>query len=163
MALVHKAIPAGGTIKKYLYKNGDQCSSLTGGWQSFTNYGTGGTANFNVDHIFLKGAPGGNNQKAISTKNKIQIEQYKRIGIKFTFDASSAFPVSFHAAANVKMSSGTNVLADANGADFRIAENFKSRIDGDVIAFFSVLTDAYIIINASNGAAYKIKEIWLEK
>lgn len=163
MTFVHKAIPIGGTVKKYLYKNGDQCVDVTGGWQAFTNYGSGGIVNFNEDHILLKSNAGGNNQKAISTLNKISIGEYKRIGIKFLFDPKSAFPLTVQACANVKMSTGTNIFTDTNGADFRVSENFKSKIEGDVITFFSVLSDAYIMINAISGGAYQIKEVWLEK
>lgn len=69
--------------KTYLYKAGDQCSSITGGWSTTLSlpswyWPTVKPATFNSDHIQFY-ASGSRVTSGSATKNKISLKNYKKL------------------------------------------------------------------------------------
>lgn len=74
----------------YLYKSGDKCTSITGGWESTvtlpTNYWGSGVSKgtMNSNNIYLKATSGRTFQHR-TTSNKINVSNYSKLWIEYSF------------------------------------------------------------------------------
>ena len=71
--------------KIYLYKKGDKCEAITGGWVMDRNlYATsGGVINWNDTNLYLRGATTGNcGEYGVRTVNKIDYSKYSKIYVE---------------------------------------------------------------------------------
>lgn len=78
-----------GSSKTYLYKAGDTCTSITGGWESVvtlpTSYWGSGVSKgtMNSDNIYLK-ATSGRTFQYRTTSNKIDFSDYSKLWIEYS-------------------------------------------------------------------------------
>ena len=71
--------------KTYLYRQGDKCETVTGGWVMDRNlYATsGGIINWNTTNLYLRGATTGNcGEYGVRTVNKIDYSKYSKIHVE---------------------------------------------------------------------------------
>ena len=136
--------------KLYLYKAGDQYTTITGGWKSFVNYGSGGVAKFETNKIVLSGNADGNNQIAVSTNNKINVAGYNYFCVKTLTE--KGFNMG-----SCSVNTGTNIVAGG----YYYASVSEGNVDG-IILRCPLKNDSYIVINVV-GKTIEIGEVWLEK
>jgi hypothetical protein len=81
----------GGTVappdtNTYLYKEGDECTALTGGWGAVVMSGYGaGTVTENADNIYLNAVYSGGQKLAMSaTSNQINLMPYSKLCMEYT-------------------------------------------------------------------------------
>ena len=66
-----------------LYNDGDQCESVTGGWETVGNQP--GSIIFNSDHIYWSHAEGSNVDSAVVTKNPIDFSGYTKLRFEVSY------------------------------------------------------------------------------
>lgn len=86
----------GGTVtppdtNTYLYKEGDECTALTGGWGAVTVTGYGaGTVIEYADNIYLNAVYDGGQKLAMSaTTNQINLTPYSKLCMEYTTTMSA--------------------------------------------------------------------------
>ncbi|MBE6969283.1 MAG: hypothetical protein E7442_04065 [Ruminococcaceae bacterium] len=72
--------------KKYLYKNGDKCSGVTGGWTMVKD--SNGTGAFNSDHIALGYTGSSGRNAAAYTVNKVSTAGFSTMKVKVNITTS---------------------------------------------------------------------------
>lgn len=148
-------------VKTHLYKNGDECTSITGGFKDW-DYGSGGNYSRvnivkNSDHILMK--PNASNKRCtFITNNKINLTKYKNLVFELEL-------------VNEKDSNewgGFGIIVDNTKYEYKTTNNtFSPRV---VINISSETGEFYIGNHIICGGyaespfiEYKIKEIYLEE
>ena len=151
-------------IKPYLYRNGDERESVTGGWNERYVYDSGYTGTHtctkNYDNIELYLYQYGSNM--IVTSNKIQANGT----LKVKYDAWSTVETSY---TGVVVRFGIFASLPNNQAEFRSGSTFKeySSAVTDEIASIDVSSDGYVAIGIDSGSRLtkmniRVKEVWIE-
>jgi len=149
----------------YLYKDGNQYTSTTGGWAYQKINSNGGAATFNSDHILLTPSYNGtNNQYAIYTKSKINLTGYKHLTVVYdgeTINSSYTY-TTLSIYINTSLSTSPSEIPSYN---VFVQQRSKDTTftDRKLVLSFAESTSAYIYIHTAEGRQYKIKEVYLEK
>lgn len=132
----------------YLYKDGDECASITGGWEG-TNFSTfsKGTLTKNSDNINLT-CPSGNYWIVASTTNKVDITKYSKLKVEYKGNVRTSYGVS----------------TSINPCNFTSYSSTNTSYNGIVEHNISSLSGSYYVNVGSEGSAnINIYKVWLEK
>ncbi len=132
--------------KLYLFKNGDQCTDITGGWISCAYYSSAPTLSI-TDKLLIKYETQGVRGGGTVTKNKIDISNFNKI----CFNSTNG-------------SVGTIGITDAQNTSNYIKSIHVGNFNE--LEFSETKGNYYIkiIINSDLGACFsELSEIWLEK
>ncbi len=157
--------------RTYLYKNGDQCVALTGGWKAeaiLDTINTGAVAvvptlTFNSDNMQLYClASSGQQGGSLLINNKIDYSSYKKICIEYTATLgryNSASAVDF--VKNKQQQAFTGYIYGPHACyEQPITTKTVAKCDIDNVNDFGI----YIQSDKSNGAVNcNIYNVWLEK
>jgi hypothetical protein len=158
--VVRAILQAVGVTKTYLYKQGDECAAITGGWALKNTYGSGTYTEY-ADHMFIQALTGDNGYINAGTANMIDVTNYNTLYIDLDATVSGG-------GANTAVYVGTTI----NPASWSFSAAFitntsKSR---QVVAVdVSALTgNHYIVIQSSRQSAagqtslLNVYNVWLE-
>lgn len=153
----------------YLYRDGDQCEDVTGGWVKttagdFYGYKFLGTVRFNDDNIYVAVDPSGSSQVLpfANTVNKIDISQYTKIKVEYANatcgknDPERMARLCLASSVGVASWQNYNVLDDS----IELAVG-NGTLELDIS---SVSDPVFVVITASadHGISANIKKVWLE-
>lgn len=141
------------TDKIYLYKDGDECTAVTGGWVI-----TGGSIIKNATNIQLNHAVAGS--RSIKTVNNIEVTKYDRVFVRMmTTGNASNYAFNFFKNSNTTRFN-TNKGAGGTNA---IAQNFFTPNVEEVVMFWTTVDSLQTIGAVNNFGTWYIYEIWIEK
>ena len=148
--------------KQYLYKRGNECSELTGGWQMVSGGTTGGGATFTKNADYLLVANSANNyaydERHTTTINKIDVTNYKNLKATIKIEGiynSGGYSIirfgvyDYHTIYSVKSLDITSANVNSITIDL-------STISGE--RYVSFLSALYMY----SYITYQIQEVWLE-
>lgn len=143
----------------YLYKNGDQCTDITGGWANKNLYSNGGAVTFGDESITMQGSTAGtNNQYIVYANNKINFTGYKKLVVKLdTTMIGSSARLTLYALTKIPTAPAelaTRYLNSVFNTDFS---------DSDILISLPLQGESYIVLYSFEGAKWTIKEVYLEK
>lgn len=155
--------------KKYLYKSGDECKALTGGWNFWGAYGNP-TYSKQAGQIYIATTISGWQALAVSTVNKVDVSGYAKLCMEVEIVRTGgkseelAFSLQSKKEASAPYFNADiwgNVIAWVHLANSEIVSGLNQlsfsvagRETGYVTFGFS---------HSSAGCAFKIKKVWLEK
>lgn len=160
--------------KVYLFKEGDQCTTITGGWQSQReielngNAWSGGTITFNLIDVMHVGLGASTNYSSVAARtiNKIDFYAYKKVFIEISEINFGGNPRIGYKITEHPTDFAYNHTSNVNlGGVFTNLQNNIKEID-----ISSIDIETYIYISLSSVNDYggqpamhvKIKNIWLE-
>lgn len=138
------------SYRTYLFKNGDQCNSLTGGWTGEGGYAWG-SSKMNPGSISggVIGVTGSSSAVGVfGTWNKINFSAYKKLYVKASNGPSGSV--------GVRLVSGGNLTTSTIYASGETPQGTT------VIDVSGVTASAYVAFYATNGYL-GVTEVWLEK
>lgn len=151
--------------KLWLYKEGDECSSVTGGWIKGHVYNTTSTTNFvkNADNITLTSSS--NTRVTCLTSNLINVKGYSKLNVEVmvTSKGTSCIRVAVSTNKNTNCENTSGDIAKSATWQENMTLNSRKVISLDIS---NANTSCYIgIANQSNSGTLKfnIFNVWLEK
>lgn len=142
----------------WLYRDGDECEDVTGGWTSQLVTGKGSVAK-NVDNITITTVADGNPNAAIVTANKIKqavFSRYAKLCISYseTCDNHCRFGLSTVTGNDPAMVVSTKLSSNATYAELDLTST-------------TIAEDCYVVVtawgNAPNVNTVVVKQFWLER
>ena len=142
------------TTVMYLYNNGNQCTSVTGGWSSST--GGGITISFDSSKINIDVTGSSGRDGGICTKSAVNLSNYSKLKAKVTnYTASSNY--SGHA-----LYLGINSSSQVGKSVPSFSKSAKISANGTISLDISSVSGNQYIAIYSDVAQCDITEIWLE-
>lgn len=149
----------------WLYKEGNECSSVTGGWIKGHVYNTTSTTNFikNANNITLTSSSG--TRVTCLTSNLINVKKYSKLKVEVmvTSKGTSCIRVAVSTNKNTNCENTSGDIAKSATWQENMTLNSRKVIELDIS---NANTDCYIgIANQSNSGTLKfnIFNVWLEK
>lgn len=140
----------------YLYKEGDKCVDVTGGWKSGFTYRSG-SITFNSDHIDITTIAG---VRTIVPNKKINVTKYKKLYVQFTANCNDKTPNNFFISkVGINQMDEMESLSGISTTGF----TYSNQILTQIVDLANVNTDVYVKISNQFTATSKIHKIWLEK
>lgn len=150
--------------KLYLYKDGDECIDLTGGWLKGGYTRGTGTLTKEDDCMELYTNTSANQTVTVLTKNKVNLTGYSKIAYDLTLTASPDAEWSNVGVTDSVSSTSNNPISST------AFEEGKKYINEDITIFCDISninSNKYVFVCNNTGvnttATFKIKNIWLEK
>lgn len=141
------------TLKIYFYKNGNECTNLTGGWHC-----TAGTITRNSDHFFI--APNSTSHCRVYMANKYDLTGIKRLGVKME-------TLQMHASNSQGFYYGTSTTQAPVTTDFTDKAGWKELGYKEHYLTLTKNGSLYVAIDVYNAAGsnhYNVNlyELWAE-
>ena len=166
-----------GTNKLYLYKNGDECTSISGGWALQTNtfyqtkYGGKNTSTKEADHLSIKLARTNTESASyiggFATKATVNCGQYKKVCIEYTItDANTS--AYYYGVLGVSTTANADLGINGYPEPYIRKSNTivtqKSILELDVS---SITDNRYIyvfghVISSYASITFNVYKVWLE-
>lgn len=153
----------------YLYKMGDQCEDITGGWSAGWSYGGGGSISMNSDHFTVR-ASYGQNAKGCETNQKVSIEDYsvlkaEIIPVNCTDGTTAPNELWLYAIDTRGTWDQINMCVKASHVNQSDAayKNLPLGETAIIIYDISTLTGSkYVGLASYGGETWKVNRVWLE-
>ena len=143
----------------YLYKDGDECIDVTGGWEVVPAYA--GYKAIQMDkhenYIYTSQSPNLNTISTLGPKNIIKVTDYTKLNVKIDSVDSVEKDGCYLAIAKDRYSVGNNIISSICLQSIGIHTLDVSSVSDDVYIYLQNY------ISPSNHADCKISNIWLEK
>lgn len=154
------------TYKLWLYKNGDECTDVTGGWSVITS--STGTMSKQDDGIQINVGPGDGTYCNIGIANTIDVTEYS----KLTMRTSEVTYLHCSAVVGLTLCTGTTPVKTTAYYTRPSASTSTLKISPDdlVVEDISSMTGSYnVVLVCETGGAYsdskinyKVYEVWIE-
>lgn len=138
----------------YLYKSGDECTDITGGWN--VRYGREGTAL--TPNMLIK--PTAGYGELISTTNKIDVSKYSKLSFEFTYTQGTHNPKGLEVglASSVANPEAQKYVASVNCGTSTVTNKTIKTLDISAVeGLYHIAARSYY---SGDGVIY---EIWLEE
>lgn len=136
----------------WLYKNGNQCEDVTGGWAVFDINSSGSYVNFEADHIAVGQKATSGRSASVGTVNKIDVTDYNTLKIICSISGFSGGKVDI--GLSDKKTSDTPEIAYMSTAT--ATEDTPLELD------ISNITGEHYIKTNGGGGTQEYYEFWLE-
>lgn len=151
------------TKKLWLYREGDECDDVAGGWVK-SGYSRGSaTLTKNADNMTLSCTASGNQTATVLTANKIDVTDYSNVCIEFEYTNSTSYGMYIFgvtsSTANTALNASTTVALYAKDniySDSGIAKIDVSDVSGEY--YIGASNDRW----TSGNAKLIVKNVWLE-
>ena len=148
--------------KFYLYNKGDECSSVSGGWQSYSytgqdDYSSGSFTKKSGSILLSTDADDFRNNIMCRTKNKINVSNYSKISINVS--ARSGYANKDYEGCFMFLHSGTSTDTDASSATIKVGITKA----GTFSINLSNTSGSYYVRIECYGATVEFTEVWLDE
>lgn len=148
----------------YLYKEGDECTDISGGWKIMNRNATYNTTTKNADSIVLKSTTGyASAGAAVVTTNLIDVTNHNTLRILFDCDANSLerSSLDFRFVSNgSSWSNAWNSLV-VGGSITPVDTNLHTGIEMSV-DLSTTNGEYYLFLTTYTNTTVTIREVWLE-
>lgn len=144
-------------FKLYLYRDGDECEDVTGGWlKTYSANGSSGTATKTNDTLYMSGANAGSyGNCGFATANAISCSNYSKLYI-----LADNYPNGYRNF--VQITNGTGNQGTSSTAQLFL-EDSGDNITFDVSSIITSLNGHHLFINAGNSnQSITVHAVWLE-
>lgn len=148
-------------LKKYLYKNGDLCTTLTGGWEQTAAFGytathqNSGAVTYNADNFYC--APTGSPQCAmLNPVNAVDLTDVQTVVIDATVTGNSGGQLCYIMPTKTSIGNNSSV-AQIGTASAQIGVRTEYRLDVSALS-----GSYYLFVGALSTRQARVYQIWLE-